>query len=170
MNHESIIFQLQGDRAVLQSDQASTSRQVDNTYFMIFTTILTFYALTADDLRTTFSRIQMAGEKRVKGGQNDRPGSLGSKFVPWLNLPKPQWLGWRKLDIGDTKAVKKLPTSHLVDHAGSSAPKSLQTSFSTSLVSYAAQPRCEWGLWHGTTKIYHRDDSFHRDWYGCFRK
>ena len=25
--------------------------QVDNTYFMVFTTILTFYALTADDLR-----------------------------------------------------------------------------------------------------------------------
>eukprot|EP00435_Cladocopium_sp_Y103_P050107 s94_g15.t1 len=25
---------------------------VDNTYFMVFTTILTFYALTADDLRT----------------------------------------------------------------------------------------------------------------------
>lgn len=30
----------------------SRQRQVDNTYFMVFTTILTFYALTADDLRS----------------------------------------------------------------------------------------------------------------------
>lgn len=109
MNHQSIIFQLQGDRAVLESDHASTSCQVDNTYFMIFTTILTFYALTADDLRTTFSK----NPKRMAGSRGEQ------KAVKMIDLGVRETfeMAFRLKEPGhssghNTKAtVKKHPTS-----------------------------------------------------------